>query len=120
MVALGHHASGLMGNDKKLLTRIEKSAKESYDKVWQLPLWEDYKDDLKSEVADIKNLQSNSYAGAIMAGIFLKKFVDDFDWAHIDIAGPAWMDKPKNGMAAGATGAGVHLLIELARNYCNK
>lgn len=118
--ALGYHASGLMGNNNKLLNKVEKAAGSSNEKVWQLPMWQEYKEGVKSDVADVKNLQIPSSAGAINGGAFLEAFVEDFDWAHIDIAGPSWLESPKNGMVKGATGTGVHLMVELARSFTGK
>ena len=111
VVALGHHAAALFSNDLKLRARIEKAAEKSGEKVWSLPLWEEYRDQIKSDVADLKNTGGRP-AGSITAALFLKEFAKDVSWAHLDIAGVAWNDgKPRVDAPKGATGAGVRLLV---------
>ncbi len=78
--------------------------------MWQLPMWEEYFDSLKSEIADMKNSGAR-WGGASAAGLFLQKFVKDVKWAHIDIAGTAFLDKPQKELIAGASGAGVRTLL---------
>ena len=78
--------------------------------MWQLPLFDDYKDSLKSDVADLKNAGSRGEAGSSCAGMFLKEFVDGSSWAHLDIAGVAWMDKEKEELNKGGTAFGVRAL----------
>ncbi len=111
VVALGSEASGIMGTDDGLVGALIDAGEDSGDRLWRLPLWDEYKDLLKSDVADIKNAGSR-WAGTIQGGIFLKEFVHDATWAHIDIAGTAYLDKPKPYFRKGATGAGVRLLTE--------
>ncbi len=111
VVALGSEASGIMGTDEGLMNGLIHAGEQSGDRLWKLPLWDDYKDMIKSDVADMKNAGSR-WGGAIQGGIFLKEFVQDAKWAHIDIAGTAYLDKPKYYFRKGATGAGVRLLIE--------
>ena len=110
MVALGSHAAGIMGNDETLVHTLIDTAKRNGEKFWELPLWEEYFDSLKSEVADMKNSGSR-WGGASAAGVFLQKFVKDVKWAHIDIAGTAFLDKPQKELIAGASGAGVRTLL---------
>ena len=110
MVALGTHASGIMGNDDNFVKTLIDTAKTSGEKFWQLPLWEEYFDSLKSDVADMKNSGAR-WGGASAAGVFLQKFVKDVKWAHIDIAGTAFLDKPQKEFISGATGAGVRTLL---------
>ena len=110
MVALGTHASGIMGNDENLVHALIDTAKRNGEKFWELPLWEEYFDSLKSEIADMKNSGAR-WGGASAAGVFLQKFVKDVKWAHIDIAGTAFLDKPQKEFIAGATGAGVRTLL---------
>ncbi len=110
VVALGSEASGIMGTEDDLIDRLVKAGEQSGDRLWKLPLWDDYKDLLKSDVADIKNSGSR-WAGTIQGGIFLKEFVGDVNWAHVDIAGTAYLEKPKAYFKKGATGAGVRFLI---------
>ncbi len=111
VVALGSEASGIMGTGDGLIDEIIEAGERSGDRLWKLPLWDDYKDLLKSDVADIKNSGSR-WAGAIQGGIFLKEFVGDARWAHVDIAGTAYLERPKAYFKKGATGAGVRFLIK--------
>ncbi|MCQ2754171.1 MAG: leucyl aminopeptidase [bacterium] len=110
MVALGTHAAGIMGNDEDLVKRLIDVADRNGERYWQLPLWEEYGDSLKSDVADMQNTGSR-WGGASAAGIFLQKFVKDVKWAHIDIAGTAFLDKPQKEFIKGATGAGVRAIL---------
>ena len=110
MVALGTHASGIMGNDETLVHNLIDTAKRNGEKFWELPLWDEYFDSLKSDVADMKNSGSR-WGGASAAGVFLKKFVKDVKWAHIDIAGTAFLEKPQKEFISGATGAGVRTIL---------
>ncbi len=111
VVALGSEASGIMGTDDELVDRLIQAGEQSGDRLWKLPLWDDYKDLLKSDVADIRNSGSR-WAGTIQGGIFLKEFVGNARWAHVDIAGTAYLEKPKAYFKKGATGAGVRFLIK--------
>ncbi len=115
MVALGTTASGIMGNDEELIKRLIKTAENSGEIFWQLPMFKEYMNSLKSEIADMKNTGSR-YGGASAAGMFLQEFVKDVKWAHIDIAGTAYLEKPEKEFIAGATGAGVRTLL----NYVTK
>ena len=111
MVALGSQAAGIMGNNQELIDRIIKTGDETGERFWQLPMFEEYKDGLKSDVADMKNTGSR-YGGASAAGVFLKEFVkDEIPWAHIDIAGTAFLSKPQKELIKGASGIGVRTLI---------
>ena len=110
MVALGTIASGIMGNDEEMIGRLIKTAKESGETYWQLPMFKEYKDSLKSDIADMKNTGSR-YGGASTAGVFLQEFVKDTKWCHIDIAGTAYLEKPQKEFITGATGAGVRTLL---------
>jgi len=115
MVALGTVASGIMGNDEELINKLIKTADDSGEKYWQMPMFKEYFNSLKSDIADMKNTGSR-YGGASAAGLFLKEFVtDSVKWAHIDIAGTAFLEKPQNEFISGATGAGVRTLL----NYIN-
>jgi leucyl aminopeptidase len=119
VVALGSHAAGLMGNDDKLLDAITKVSEETGEKVWKLPLWEPYRKEMKGDTADIKNV-SGREGGAITAAAFLLEFAEKYKWAHLDIAGMAWTEKPKSYMPKGATGFGSRLLLNLARGVGEK
>lgn len=110
MVALGTNAAGIMGNDDTLVKNLINTAERNGERYWELPLWDEYFDSLKSDIADMKNTGSR-WGGASTAGVFLKKFVKDVKWAHIDIAGVAFLDKPQKEFIKGATGAGVRTLL---------
>ncbi|MCF7872029.1 leucyl aminopeptidase [Candidatus Woesearchaeota archaeon] len=116
MVALGYEASGLMGTDDELNRALKEAGFRSYDRVWELPLFEEYMDQMDNDISDLKSLSSpgnGKYGGAITAGVFLSKFVENAKWAHIDIAGPAYFEKKRFYVPKHATGAGVRLLTYL-------
>lgn len=115
VVALGSIASGIMGNDKEMINRVIETAKNSGETYWQLPMFPEYKDSLKSDIADMKNTGSR-FGGASTAGVFLQEFVDGPKWCHIDIAGTAFLEKPQKEFIAGATGAGVRTLLNYVKN----
>jgi leucyl aminopeptidase len=115
LVALGEEVAGIMGNQEKLLARLQKAAQEAGEKLWPLPLEDNYRKELKSEIADFKNL-GGRWGGALTAGLFLQEFVGKIPWAHLDIAGPAYAEKPLNPYTKqGATGFGVRTLIAWLR-----
>ncbi len=116
IIALGENVTGMMGNDDELKARVTRAADRTGEKVWELPLWEEYEEQLKSEVADIKNVGGRP-AGTITGGAFLKKFVGEYPWVHLDIAGPVWADKDKPYIPKGATGVGVRLVVQLLRDW---
>ncbi|ABY36525.1 MAG TPA: leucyl aminopeptidase [Chloroflexus aurantiacus] len=117
MIALGPHAIGMMGNNQELANRLIAAGEATAERVWQLPLWDEYRDAMKSEIADLKNT-GGRYGGAITAAGFLAAFVGDYPWAHLDIAGTAWVEKPnRTYQSRGATGVGVRLLVELLQGY---
>jgi len=106
IVALGHHPSGLLANDDGLAEALAHAGEESGDRVWRLPLWDDYQEQLDSNFADMANIGGRA-AGTITAACFLSRFTEDASWAHLDIAGTAW----KSGKEKGATGRPVSLLV---------
>lgn len=117
VVALGHHATGIIGNDDALAARILAAGEATGERAWRLPLWEPYKEAIKSEVADIKNT-GGRWGGAINAAAFLSHFVGDYPWVHMDIAGTAWTEShSKAYVPRGATGVGVRLLIQALRTW---
>ena len=116
VIALGDYTVGLFGNDEELLKRIEEASARTNEKVWRMPLWEEYFEYLKSDVADFKNVGTRA-AGAIIGGIFLSKFIEKTPWAHLDIAGPASIEKERPYIPRGGTGVGVRLLIQLLRDW---
>jgi len=107
VVALGAHPAGLLGNHKPLIHDLLKAGKSSGDRCWELPLWDDYQEQLDSNFADMANIGSKG-AGTITAACFLSRFAKKYHWAHLDIAGVAW----KSGKEKGATGRPVSLLVQ--------
>lgn len=116
ITALGDAASGIIGNDHKLVDKLLESSKYCGQKMWQLPLYDEYKDSLKSEVADIKNTGDTGKASPSTGAAFLSKFVGETPWAHIDIAGTAYLDKENGYLPKGATGVPVRTLIEFLKD----
>ena len=110
MVALGSQAAGIMGNDSDMVKALVDTAQRNGERYWELPLWEEYAESLKSDIADMKNTGSR-WGGAQTAGVFLQKFVKDVKWTHIDIAGVAFLEKPHKELGKGASGAGVRTLL---------
>ena len=115
VVTLGHVATGVMGTDEKLMRKVKESSKSTGEKVWELPLWPEYCKQIKSDIADVKNMGSAGQAGSIAAGAFLKEFVEeDIPWVHFDIAGTAWGAKPSSVDPKGsATGVGIRLVLDM-------
>jgi len=111
VVALGSVSMGMMGNDEKLLASMKEAAASSGEKAWELPLHEEYFEQIKSDIGDLKNI-GGAEAGTITAGYFLKEFAGDTPWVHLDIAGVAWREKDRLGYAPGPTGAPVRLVIQ--------
>lgn len=114
VVALGHYATGMMGNDENIIEALKAAGNRSYERVWELPLYDEYEKLIKSDIADVKNI-GGRWAGAITAGWFLKKFVDNYPWVHLDIAGTAILEESGDYTQKGASGVGVRLLIEWLR-----
>jgi leucyl aminopeptidase len=110
MVALGVQVAGIMGNDRGLLGRLIACGRAAGEQLWELPLVKDYREDIKSTVADVKNI-GGQYAGTITGGLFLQEFVDKTPWAHLDIAGPAFAEKDLPYTPKGGTGFGVRTLV---------
>ena len=111
IVALGHAAAAVLGNDQKLVDQLIASGDAAGERLWQLPLYRDYTDDMKSDFADLSNLSKSGGAGTATAAAFLQEFVpDDIPWAHLDIAGTAWQETAKPWQAPGATLFGSRLL----------
>jgi leucyl aminopeptidase len=119
MVALGHHASGLFGNDDGLASRLLEAGEATGERAWRLPLWDPYKEMVRSEIADIRNTGGSRFGAAITAAAFLANFVGDYPWAHLDIAGTAYSElAPKKAYASkGAIGVGVRLLTYALRMW---
>ncbi len=111
VVALGSHAIGMMGTDEPMMERLRLAGEQSAERVWPLPLFAEYSKQIKSDIADIKNTGGRE-AGSITGGAFLKEFVGDTPWVHLDIAGTAWTREGKPYVPRGATGIGIRLLVE--------
>ncbi len=116
VAALGTFASGMLGNNEELKDRIKHSGEICHERVWELPLWKDYYELIKSNIADIKNT-GGRYAGTITAACFLGEFVEDYPWVHLDIAGTFLVEKDTPYIRKGASGVGVRLLTHLIQNW---
>jgi leucyl aminopeptidase len=112
MVALGTEVAGIFSNNQSLADNIMRCARDTGEKLWQLPLVKEYREDIKSSIADIKNI-GGSHGGAITAALILHEFVEDIPWAHLDIAGPAFAEKDSPMCPRGGTGFGVRTLLQL-------
>lgn len=113
IIALGYYTSGMVTNNEELGKTLEEAGNKSYDRVWKLPFYEEYQDNMDGDITDLKNLSGKAdprAAGSITAGVFLSKFVEKARWAHIDIAGTAYLKEPRTYLQKHATGAGVRLL----------
>ena len=113
VVAFGRHTSGIVGNDESLVKEIIECGIESYDRVWPLPFYEEYQDNMDGDITDLKNMSNKAHdreGGAITGGVFLSKFVGNAKWTHIDIAGPAFLDEARTYNQKYGSGAGVRLL----------
>jgi leucyl aminopeptidase len=113
MVALGNDITGLFSNNHDLAEEIKAAAFDAGEKMWELPLEKEYKKMNKSDVADIANIPNSRYGGAITAALFLEEFVGNKAWAHMDIAGPAFVSKPTDISPKGGTGHGVRTVLNL-------
>jgi leucyl aminopeptidase len=114
VIALGHTATGVMGNNEPLVQEVLDAAKRAGEPGWPLPLWDEYKDLIKSDVADIKN-SGGRPAGTITAALFLKEFADDYPWVHLDIAGTAYTESDLGTVPRGPTGVPVGTFVEFVR-----
>ncbi|MDQ4133827.1 MAG: leucyl aminopeptidase [Actinomycetota bacterium] len=117
IVALGRRIAGLMGNDVAWIDEVHHAAERTGEPMWPLPLFEEYRRLIDSEVADVKNISGGRYGGALTAGLFLKEFAGDIPWAHLDIAGPARSEDDEGYLRKGGTGFGVRTLVELISNF---
>ena len=113
VIALGKHASGLMGNNQPLVNDLLNSGKTAGDRAWEMPLWDEYQEQLDSNFADMANVGGRD-AGTITAGCFLSRYTKKYRWAHVDIAGTAW----KSGAAKGSTGRPVPMLTQFIIDKC--
>jgi len=117
VVALGEKIAGVMGNDDGWVDQVRDAADRAGESVWPLPLPTEYRKMLDSEVADLRNIGTSSYGGALTAGLFLEEFVGDVPWAHLDIAGPARAGSDDGYIVKGGTGFGVRTLVALATSF---
>jgi leucyl aminopeptidase len=113
VVALGHEATGLMTNDAKWADEVKTAARIAGERVWELPMYDEYEEYVRSEIADVKN-DAGSPASCIQGGMFLRQFAESTPWVHLDIAGTVSSPTEKGIYVKGATGTGVRTLIQLA------
>jgi leucyl aminopeptidase len=116
VVALGHVCAGIMGNDENLKKRMMQASQKTGEKIWELPLWEEYDEQIKSNLADVKNTGGRP-AGSITAAMFLKKFVGEYPWVHLDIAGMDMEEKDRPYIPKGALGFGVRLFLQFLKDW---
>lgn len=114
-IALGNEAIAMMGNDRGLMDELKKSADNTYERVWEMPLYDEYKEYLKSDVADIKN-SGGKNGSLVTSAYFLYEFAEKTPWVHLDIAGTAWAEKDKPYVPKGASGIGVRLIMDLIKS----
>ena len=115
VVALGHVATGMLGNDPGVMAELKAAGERTYERVWELPLFEEYDRLLKSDVADVKNT-GGRWAGAITAAMFLRRFIGTYPWVHLDIAGTSIIEDSTDYIPRGGSGVGVRLLIDFLRH----
>jgi leucyl aminopeptidase len=116
VVALGGINAGAFTNDEEYYSKFEGALRKSGEKMWRLPIDEEYKEQIKSPIADIKNT-GGRWGGAISAAMFLKEFVEDTPWIHLDIAGVAWQEEGVPWIAKGPSGIAVRTLVELVKSF---
>jgi leucyl aminopeptidase len=116
VVALGYVNAGVFANDQQMYEHFNRALEKSGEKFWRLPLDEEYREIIKSNIADIVN-SGGRYGGAVTAAMFLKEFAEDTPWLHLDIAGTAWMEENKPWIAKGPSGIAVRSLVEFARDF---
>jgi leucyl aminopeptidase len=116
VVALGYANAGIFANDDAIYERFHKANDEAGEKMWRLPLDDEYKENIKSTIADIVN-SGGRWGGAINAAMFLKEFAEDTPWIHLDIAGTAWMEDQKPWIAKGPSGIALRSLVEFVKGF---
>ena len=117
VVVLGHVGSVAITNNQRALAMVQDAANRAQDRIWQLPLWDEFKEAVKSDIADVKNASSGFGGSVITAGAFLEHFVRPLPWVHLDIASTAWVTTAKPWIGKGATDVGVRLLVEVAKQW---
>ena len=118
VVALGQHATGMFGTGEDVMAQLKEAGEKTYERVWQMPIYEEYEKQIKSDIADVKNV-GGRWAGAITAALFLKKFVGDYPWVHLDIAGTAMLEDATDYMPKGGSGVGVRLLTQFFKQVAS-
>jgi leucyl aminopeptidase len=118
-IALGQEATGMLGTDERSKLKIHKAGQKTGERVWELPLWEEYHELIKSDIADMKNTGGRG-GGVITAAALLSKFVQKYPWVHLDIAATSFTEKDRPYTPKGATGMGVRLLTQFLRDYEKK
>jgi leucyl aminopeptidase len=116
VVALGMVNAGVFSNNDELFERFARALQRSGEKMWRMPLDEEYKESIRSNIADIVN-SGGRWGGAVTAAMFLKEFAQDTPWIHLDIAGTAWMEENKGWIAKGPSGIGVRSLVEFVKDF---
>ena len=116
VVALGSRVAGILGNDQELVDSLIEHGRTTGEVLWQLPLVEDYVQDIRSSTADVQNIGGGG-AGTITAALFLRCFVGDTKWAHLDIAGPAFAEKPFPYAPKGGTGFGIRMILSYLESF---
>jgi leucyl aminopeptidase len=112
MIALGRHVSALFGQPRSWVDAVDRAAVTAGDRLWPMPIYDEAKDQIRSDIADMIN-SAGRPGGSVTAAAFLREFVDDTPWAHLDIAGTAWAESKEPYQRKGATGVAVRTLIEL-------
>jgi leucyl aminopeptidase len=116
-IALGSINGGMFTNDPATLDKFKAAMQLTGEKFWELPAEDDYREHIRSSIADIMNTGDSRYGGAITAAMFLKEFAEDTPWIHLDIAGVAWMDAPKPWIAKGPSGVAVRTIVEWVKSF---
>ena len=116
VIAFGNEVIAMMGNDRNLLDALKKSGEKTYERVWEMPLFEEFGEYLKSDIADIRNIGGKN-GGLITSAYFLNEFVGNTPWVHLDIAGTAWIEKEKPYVPKGASGIGTRLIFDLIKEF---
>lgn len=117
VMTFGETVAAYLSTDEKISIALEKSSVKTGEKIWRLPLFEDYDDRMKSDIADLNNMSSEKNAGAIAGAVFLRNFIEKTPWAHIDIAGPAFYSKARGYRPKNATGFGLRLIVDLIQGW---
>ncbi|MBI3035948.1 leucyl aminopeptidase [Candidatus Woesearchaeota archaeon] len=117
LIVLGYAGTPFLCTDDRLRKKLKEASEKSLEKLWELPLWQEYEESLKSDVADVKHIGDDGEAGVITGAMFLKNFVNDIAWAHIDIGTTVWSKVDKGILTKGATGANVRLMVEMLREW---